>query len=487
MKFVFYMTIAQKRVLGGVLMAWMLAIPFACARQAMEETARADSCFWIVRQLLFEGNKKTKEEILLRELALLPGDTLPVAHWQELLTRERNKLFNTDLFVTVEAWIAPDSATCGQLVDIHYRFRERWYVFPVFIFELADRNFSEWLYDRGADLSRTNYGMRYVQKNLRGRNERLELLFQQGFTRKYEFFYAFPYIDRNQRYGLELRTQFMRNRDIPYISQDNKLLYWRSESVNRERWNSEVRLRRREGFYLFHYLTLRYKREWVADSVLVLNPNYFTDPNNNLQRYWELQYDLVKDRRDIAVYPLRGERWGLRLTKYGIGGFSDVDAFSIRGESERYWQLKGNWFADLSGSFRFFWAKAQPYSLARGLGYGEELPRGFQLYVMDGQHFFLLKSTLKYRFFDWNTYLRFMPLEEFRTFPLAFYGRLFFDHSYVSDKLLFYIDNRLANRWLYAYGAGIDFVTFYNVVLQAEIARNNLGETGFFFNIRGNF
>ncbi|GIV38341.1 MAG: hypothetical protein KatS3mg033_0141 [Thermonema sp.] len=478
----------KRKIISGIwgLLCLMVLCP-AFSRQMAEPAAARDSAFWIVRRVVFEGNKKTKDEILRRELALLPGDTLPVAHWQELLTRERNKLFNTDLFVTVEAWIEPDSAAPAQAVDIHYRFKERWYIFPVFIFELADRNFNEWLYDRKADFSRTNYGMRYVQKNLRGRNERLELLFQQGFTRKYEFYYVFPYIDRHKRYGMELRTQLMQNRDIPYTSQENKLVYWRSTSTNRERWNSEVRLRRREGFYLFHYLTVRYKREWVADSVLLLNPDYFTDSTKNLQQYWELQYDLVKDRRDIAVYPLQGERWGVRLTKHGIGNFSDVDAFSVKGIYERYWQLKGNWFADLSGSVRFFWTKDQPYSLARGLGYGEELPRGFQRYVMDGQHFFLLKSTLKYRFFDWKTYLRFMPLEEFRTFPLALYGRLFFDQSYVSDKLLFYIDNRLANRWLYAYGAGFDFVTFYNVVLQAEIARNNLGETGFFFNIRGTF
>lgn len=442
--------------------------------------------YWVVRHIVFEGNRKTKDEILLRELALMPGDTLPITHCEEYLNAEKNKLFNTDLFVTVEAWVQPDTLA-PPWVDICYRFRERWYIFPVFIFELADRNLNEWLYDRGADLRRTNYGVRYVQKNLRGRNERLELLAQGGFTQKYELGYVFPYIDFRQRYGLEVRTQFMQNRDIAYTAEGNKLLFYSSESVIRERWNAMLRLRRREGFYLFHFLTLRYRREWVADSVLQLNPYYLADADSRLQAYTELDYTLAYDRRDIAVYPLRGGRWSVCVTRYGIPAQAGIDAWSLRGSWERFGELASRWFVDLSFSVRFFQAERQPYSLARGLGYGEELPRGFQRYVIDGQHFFLAKSTLKYELFNISRYLRFLPLEEFRTLPLAAYMRVFFDHGYVHDRLLFYLDNQLANRYLYAGGVGVDLVTFYNLVLQAEVARNSIGQTGFYFNIRGSF
>jgi hypothetical protein len=48
------------------------------------------------------------------------------------------------------------------LVDVN----ERWYTFPVPIFELSDRNFNEWWQNYNHDFRRVNYGLRLYQVQL---------------------------------------------------------------------------------------------------------------------------------------------------------------------------------------------------------------------------------------------------------------------------------------------------------------------------------
>ena len=59
--------------------------------------------------------------------------------------------------------IMPLKSMDGYYVDVMVDVKERWYIFPLPIFELADRNFNEWWKTR--DFSRTNYGLSVVQNN----------------------------------------------------------------------------------------------------------------------------------------------------------------------------------------------------------------------------------------------------------------------------------------------------------------------------------
>jgi hypothetical protein len=46
---------------------------------------------------------------------------------------------------------------------------------------------------------------------------------------------------------------------------------------------------------------------------------------------------------------------------------------------------------------------------------------------------------------------------------------------------------RLANKYLFGYGAGIDIVGFYDSVIRFEYSLNNQGEGNFFFNFKAPF
>src|SRR5882762_7934672 len=152
-----------------------------------------------VNRVLIIGNKVTKERIISREIKLKPGDTITLKRLPHELLWDKRKIYNLRLFhtVTVLALQLPDDRI-DLLVDV----TERWYTFPIPIFELSDRNFSEWWNNYNHDPSRVNYGINLIRYNFRGRFETLQLTAQFGFTQRFELAYKIPYIDKKQKQGL---------------------------------------------------------------------------------------------------------------------------------------------------------------------------------------------------------------------------------------------------------------------------------------------
>ncbi|NJK84216.1 MAG: hypothetical protein HC912_10895 [Saprospiraceae bacterium] len=81
-----------------------------------------------ISRIHFIGNRKTKALILHRELDIQEGTWLAQSQMKEILLRERNKIFNTDLFVTVDVRSRPDSSQAAA-IEIEFLLKERWYLF----------------------------------------------------------------------------------------------------------------------------------------------------------------------------------------------------------------------------------------------------------------------------------------------------------------------------------------------------------------------
>ncbi|MEZ5195400.1 MAG: POTRA domain-containing protein, partial [Bacteroidales bacterium] len=185
-----------------------------------------DGDFVIIHKIILLGNKITKDRIIFRELIFSEDDTIAAGTLDEKLQQSRKNLVNTSLFnfVTISYMLIEDSA---NLVDVTIEFIERWYVWPVPIFEFADRNFNEWLKKR--DWSRLNYGVFLTWNNFRGRREKLILYARFGYDQKYELSYQIPYINRKQTWGMGFAGGLSQNHEIPYNSVDNKEVYYKSE------------------------------------------------------------------------------------------------------------------------------------------------------------------------------------------------------------------------------------------------------------------
>ena len=107
----------------------------------------------VVSGIVVEGNKRTRERIILRELVFHEGDTLTTDALYEQLERSRQNLMNTALFNSV---VLLPTYLPGSDVFITITVNERWYLWPSPIIQLADPNFNTWWLTK--DFSRINYG-----------------------------------------------------------------------------------------------------------------------------------------------------------------------------------------------------------------------------------------------------------------------------------------------------------------------------------------
>ncbi|MCP4520323.1 MAG: BamA/TamA family outer membrane protein [Cytophagales bacterium] len=442
----------------------------------------------VVENITLVGNKKTKDKIILRELDIHEGDTILWTRQKEVEERNRNKVFNTQLFVESTIKLTPypnDSTKCDLVIQV----KERWYIFPSPILELADRNFNEWWADQNRDYSRLEYGIRFTHENFRGRKEQLRLVLQGGFTNKYELSYTIPYINKKQTTGLKFSISYSQNKQVAFQTNDHKLDYYKSEKILRERFYTGISLSKRNKFYGNHYCSLIYHANRVHDSLLVLNDRFFLN-NSNKQKYFRLYYRYTYDKRDVSVYPLKGYFIQAVAEQTGLGIFGDVNMTLLRGKYTKFFDLTHQFFSAHSLQAQITSPRNQGYFQVQGLGlgYGETLVRGYELNVVDGQHTIISRHEIKRHLFSYKHNLKgWVPIKQFNVIPYSWYFKTYFDIGYVVDNAYNPLNERLANRILIGYGAGIDIFSFYDFVMRLEYSFNNVNEHGFFLSATSAF
>ena len=437
----------------------------------------------IIDNIFITGNRKTKDKIILRELSVEKGKSYPYEGLSEILDSDRNKIYNTKLFNTVEVGLLELSPA---RVDIVVHVDERWYLFPIPLIAIIDRNFNDWFQNYDADLSRIIYGLSLYHFNMRGMNERMTLTAQFGFSRRYEFQYEFPYIDRSQRNGLGFFAKYIEYTNLHYNNIDNKRVFFESEQLLKTNVYTGISYTRRNSFYTRHYIDVNYSYANVADTVLALNPNYI-GISGNRQEYFSAKYTFNYDKRDIVAYPLEGYRIAASIEKNGIGIFDDVDVLNFRASYSKFMKLPKRFFFSNYSSMYLSTPGDQPYSVVNGLGFKNDVIRGYELYVIHGQHYFVNKASLKYDVFSGSTEFDNFPLQQFRHFPYAFYLKTYFDIGYSVNTRNYEGNQPLADELLYGGGLGLDIVTMYDVVVRFEYSWNSLGENGLYFHITSAF
>lgn len=439
-----------------------------------------------IDRVLIIGNKVTRQRIIERELSLKPGDTINARRLNFTLTWDKNKLYNLRLFNTVSVRALDKT---NDHIDLLVELTERWYIFPVPIFELSDRNFNEWWNNYNHDLTRINYGVRIYKNNFRGRNESLRFTAQFGFHRKFDLQYKIPNLDRSQKHGLTFNFDFGAPRNLAYQTVDHRLEFLRKDQIVRETLGAGVTYTYRKTFFETHSFTYFYRTSTVLDTVLTLNPNFYVGPKPN-QRFSQLSYYFVSERRDVVMYPLKGYQFTAYLAKSGIFPNEDVNQFELnltyayhRPVGEKYF------FSNFSS---VFWSSPyeQPYSVYDALGYRSLIIRGFENFVVEGPVFALNKATFKRKIFGKQWTIDRMPIEQFNYFPLAIYIKAFADFGYVENYEYYQeknLNTRLSNRFLAGAGVGLDFVTVYDLVIRMEYTYTQDGRGGFFLNARKEF
>jgi hypothetical protein len=467
----------------GLLIGFLLnCFPNFCAAQTTDSTGLKA----IVDSIIIEGNRKTRARLILRELEFGIGDSIAVADLAETLRRNGLRLMNLAIFseatINVATWLP------NNHIYLKIKLIESWYIYPVPLFELADRNFNVWWKEQGRSFRRVNFGMDANHLNLTGNADGLKVKAQFGYSNRYELAYRRANLNKKQTLGIQTSVSYSRQREIAVTTLNNKLIFRR----NPDDWQIEqlsifTNLIWRPGLFRTQSFSLEFRRNAVADSVSqILNPDFFLN-GRGTQRHLSALYQYNADYRDIRPYPWKGWIFNGEIRVNGLLPDDNLKIARFFAEYSRYVPIHTRISVEGGIKGRVSLPRRKPpYFNNQGLGYGGTFVRGYEYYVIDGLDFVLLRSSVHYNFFNRTfQFPKWIPLA-FRTLPLRLFISLNNDAGYVNDPHYAAL-NPLSNTFLYGNGVGFDIVAYYNQTARFEYTRNALGEWGFYVRISTGF
>lgn len=410
---------------------------------------------------------------MLRELTFMPGDSVATATLDSLLEDNRKRLFNLRLFHNVTY-----TYTCEDgVVAIMYSMQERFYLYPIPIFDIADRNFNAWLEKK--DLSRLDYGFLLIQKNFRGRNEELRLRLQHGFNRRAEFVYRNPALFPKLKLGVDFGISDYRSRTISYnIVNHRQAFYEQERGVPIRRASVFGSIYYRENVQRQSIFRLSYQFEKISDAVAELNPAYFGDGGTS-RKSIQVNIAQVINLRSNFVYPLTGSYFEIGAGQALFLENTGAAYTAFRSKYVRYFKLSEKFYYTVGAEAQARFAGEYAFTDNVALGYRSQV-RGYELYVIGGQHYGLFKQGVSREILRIDGIkLGFIKNPKLSMVPLALYLNAFTDAGYTIDNHFAEL-NPLTNRWLFGTGLGLHLITFYDIVGRAEYTFNREGGRGLF-------
>lgn len=436
----------------------------------------------VIDSISVSGNYHTKRSSVLRELPFSVGDSIPMNDLESMLVAGEKWLLQTGLFNRVQLYFKNWEGSSNR-VHIQVELEEGWYIFPVPLVELSDRNFNVWWVDYDHALNRLNYGIDFRHRNTTGRRDRTKLVLKTGFTQLYQLQYSLPYINKAKTWGLSLSLLSARNREINYATIENRQAFFRlEEGFALRRLAVSTAFTYRPALNQQQRLRFGYVDNQVDTHISTeLNPAYFL-AGRDRQRYFSLSYSWTIDERDVRTYPLQGGFRELELVKDGLGVYSDRNGLSIFGDYRYYTRLgESPWYLALAmkGQYALI-RKQQPYNSNRAIGFSDRTMHGYEYYVIDGSDMFLANTSLRIKLWQYQiNFGRLSPFEPLRRMPLSVFVSLNNDWGYVRQPWAAY-RNSFNNELLWGRGIGLDMVFFVDFVLRIEGSMNHLREPGLF-------
>lgn len=460
--------------------AAMAQVPPALTPAQGGDSTAAYAGPYVISGIAVEGNKSTKERVILREMLLREGDTIPTSEQlYYLIERSRQNVLNMSLFTSVTVlplYLSPHEVFLTVTVG------ERWPFWPTPIFKYSDPNFNTWWLTR--DFRRVYWGAFLYRYNMRGRNETLYAKVQVGYAKEFALRYRFPFIDKKQQVGLAFGAGYTLQDEITIGTygrqQGNRVFFKLPGEATRTERKGDVEVTMRPAFDMRHAFRASYVDARILDTVRQEVPWYFINGRDR-EAYFSLSYAFIYDLRDSRVYPRSGSYFDLRIDRHGLGfgGVNEPDITTFYSTLMRAWRAGERWSLGGSLKGKVTVGPELPYYNQVALGY-DDYVRGYEYHVVDGEHFTLGKANVLWALLKPHDYVwKAMKSDNFRNLYLAIYLNAFADFGYVWDDR--YAENNfLSNNWQVAAGMGINVVTIYDQIMRVEYAVNRENERAFY-------
>ncbi len=429
----------------------------------------------LIADIQIVGNRRTKPYIILREMSLKAGDIIPASELQKQIEKSRNQVFNTSLFI--ETNITSSSKT-GDIVTIKVEVKERWFLFPVPYFTLADRNFNQWWVTEHRDFSRVNYGIQATQYNLTGNNDPLSIWLINGYNKQISLRYTLPFFNKSLKHGFDIGYNFITQKEITDSTSFNKQAFIKSNNYLLTFQRADISYTFRPDQYWRHSFRVSFTHELVSDTVLIAKKYYF--PNNEAAfQFIDFTYRVRYQNLDYNAYPTKGYSFDAYIYKRGLDKTSNLWQVGLGGMYVK--PVFNKTFLKLAASGTI---KTPPnnYFVDQQLyGYtSNSTLRGLEYYVIDGDAGVLTQATLFREILNCKlkTYIK---NKSYNHIPVKVYFKLFADAGYAHND--YAGNNMLNNQLLYTSGFGLDIVSFYDLSFGLEFSFNQLGQHGLFLHV----
>lgn len=463
-----------KTAIAVLIFGWIFCLPTVKS----QSTAHGKDSLWI-RNITISGNHRTKKTVILRELTVKEQSRIWLSDTCKITTTCKNNLIKTSLFNFVDfLWISIDS----QHVDVQITLQERWFIIPRFKIKTEEENINAWA--ENMNFGHLSAMLSVTDENFRGYREKLTVMGSLGFNQSVGIKYLSPSILGSRTLGAGAEIQFTQNKEVSYGLFDYKPQYYFSHSSP---LISSIQLTAmayfRPTLAIDEMLSITYAHSHFNDTLQWINRTYYPQKSMDILRIFsKLKFDF----RDNKAYPLHGSYYDLLAEKIINVSTSvrkiDYMAFTINGRwfgklGSKVYAALGTTLTTSTSSENVF-----PYSIRIGQS-GLEL-RSFEQVQIPVNTLAIGRSTLKYQLLNKNRReIHFLGNPKFAFIHYALYATLFADGAYADyQRASNYVQSlTLKSNWLSSVGCGLDFSSYYDLVIRTEYSYNFAFQKYYFF------
>ncbi len=422
-----------------------------------------------ISTITIEGNKKTKNYIILRELPYHVGDLIVKDSLLYYNTIAQQQIFNTSLFMEVVVTsTSADSLHC----NIKIQLKERWYLFPLPAFKLVDRNFSQWWNEENRSLARINYGINFRQTNFTGNKDNLSISLIGGYTQQAIVRYQFPYFDKKMHYGIGFGVQYFTQKEINTSTFEDKQVFSKTVDIIQKGDRSYINLFHRPNLYERQNFQIGVGHNEISDSAFLMQPAFLPNLSTSFS-YIDFLYSYSKIKFDYNAYPTNGS--ATEFTAYHrFSDRSDLSSIQFREIVAR--PLSANNFLLFESNTSFKFLPNHNYTDAKLMGYGNLQLNGLDYYVIDGNAGTLFRAEWHHALGSF-TVKNLIAKKAIPEVKYRFWLKAFTNLGYVyADRPI--NNTKLSNTLLRTAGIGLDILSIYDFVLKIDYSLNQLGDKG---------
>jgi len=443
-----------------------------------ETTSYTDTTALInIKEIVIEGNRRTKAKIILRELSFKENEQYPLNVLVKKFAKAKKQLINTTLFHEV---VVSLKGIQGESASVLITVKERWYIFPLPFVKLVDKNVQDWAQNHDMDLNRVKYGIKFNHKNFTGNNDKLDVHLSNGYTKQIALRYKGLRIDKDLQWSSSFSIAYGKNRDINYATANNRqVTYKQPDQFVHTFFNSSFEISYRPAIKTKHSFGIGYNFENITDTVFKLSP-VFSFQKNKIS-YPKIFYQMQYFDVDFIPYPTKGYAADVLLEKKGFS--KQLNLLQLTARSSATWPLSSKYFFNLKLAGVIKLPFKQPYITQGFVGQNNFFLQGYEDYMIDGVAGGFTKASFSRMLINTKVPLTSKKIKRLNDFPVRVYGKAFANTGYIYNQHR--KTNTLNNTLLYSGGIGLDIVLCYDFIFKLEWSFNSLRQNGLYLHDRG--